>query len=167
MKGCQRHDRPMCRKLLHTRSAKKEMTGMKNLFSGEKMSKVSTWVSWAWLTWGSWRGVELVESSADPPGGAAVVPLPAGASPLVEEPAGTTLGAKEPVDVPSSSGRAVPSRSLARRSWITGSPLSMWQRMASMDSAILPPYTFSGLLFHRLRMQLNAALREGTEFKMY
>lgn len=101
-----------------------------------------------------------MESSADPAGGAPVVPLPAGASAVVEEPPGAAVGTKEPVEVPSSSGRAVPSRSLARRSWITGSPLRMWQRMANMDSAILPPYTFSGFLFHRLRMQLNAALTQ-------
>lgn len=117
-----------------------------------------TCVSWAWLTWGSRRGVELVESSADPPAGPpGVVPIGAGASPLVVDAPGATLGPKEPVEVASSSGRSVPSLSLARRSWITGSPLRMWHRMASMDSAILPPYTFSGFLFHRLRMQLNAA----------
>lgn len=118
-----------------------------------------TCVSWAWLTWGSRRGVELVESSADPAAGpAVVVPVAVGASPAVVDAPGAPVGAKGPVEAPSSSGRTVPSLSLAKRSWITGSPRRMWQRIASMDSAILPPYTFSGFLFHKLRMQLNAAL---------
>lgn len=100
----------------------------------------------------------MVESSAEPTAGTPEgVPLVADVSALVDDPPVGPLGAKELLDVPSSSGRVVPSLSLARRSWITGSPLSMWQRMASIDSAILPPYTFSGFLFHRLRMQLNAA----------
>lgn len=104
----------------------------------------------------------MVESSADPPAGTAgVVPVGAGVSPLVVDAPGATLGTKVPVEAASSSGRTVPSLSLARRSWITGSPLRMWQRMASMDSAILPPYTLSGFLFHRLRIQLNAAWMKG------
>lgn len=123
-----------------------------------------TWVSWAWLTCGSRRGVELVDSSADPAtDGPDVVPIDGGASPVVDDAPGATLGATVPVVVvaASSSGRTVPSLSFASRSWMTGSPLRIWQRMASMDSAILPPYTFSGFRFHRLRMQLNAAWMKG------
>lgn len=119
-----------------------------------------TCVSWAWLTWGSRRGVAFVDSSTDPTAGTPeVVPGAAGgASTVVVDAPGAPVGTKAPVGAASSSGRTVPSLSLDKRSWITGSPLRMWQRMASMDSAILPPYTFSGFLFHRLRMQLNAAL---------
>lgn len=121
-----------------------------------KMSLITfpyTCVSWAWLTWGSRRGVELVASSVNPPG---VDPVCVGASPLVDAP-GATVGPKVPEEATSSSVRTVPSLSLDKRSWITGSPRRMWQRMANMDSAILPPYTFSGFLFHKLLMQLNAA----------
>lgn len=102
----------------------------------------------------------MVESSAVPTAGTpGVDPVAAGASPAVVDAPGATVGAKGPVEGASSSGRTVPSLSLASRSCITGSPLKMWQRIASMDSAILPPYTFSGFLFHKLRMQLNAACK--------
>lgn len=61
--------------------------------------------------------MELVDSSAEPATEVVdVVPTDAGASPLVDDAPGATLGATEPVVVASSSGRTVPSRSFASRS---------------------------------------------------
>lgn len=64
-----------------------------------------------------------------------------------------------PSSCPVSSSPLDPSFSLLSLSRITGSPRRMWHRMASMDSAIRPPYTFRGFRFHRFLMQVKAACR--------
>lgn len=64
-----------------------------------------------------------------------------------------------PSSCPVSSSPRDPSFSLLSLSRITGSPRRMWHRMASMDSAIRPPYTFNGFRFQRFLMQVKAAYK--------
>ena len=66
-----------------------------------------------------------------------------------------------PSSPPASSSPRGPSRSRPRRSRMRGSPRRMWHRMASMDSAMRPPYTFSGRRFHSCLMQVKAACNGG------